>query len=180
MKDLPKRKNLRLKGFDYNTPGARFITICTHQRRQFLSKVVGELPDHDTFGSLEESPAVVLTERGQIIDRIIRTLPSHLGVEIEEYVIMPNHIHLIVIIPEQERAIRESPLQKRSVLSKVIGYIKMTASKELNNRFGDHLIWQRGYYDHIIRNIKDHELILHYILTNPQKWQFDRFYEKEL
>ena len=79
MNNLPKRKNPRLEGFDYNTPGTRFITICTHQRRQFLSKVVGDLPDHDTFGSMEEMPSVVLTEQGQIVDRIIRNLPVGRG-----------------------------------------------------------------------------------------------------
>ncbi len=181
MKDFSKRKNPRLNGFDYSSPGARFITVCTHNRRQILSRVEGELPNHDTFGSFEESPTVVLTEQGQIVDRILRTLPSHLGVEIERYVIMPNHIHLIVIVTEQTRAIRESPLQKkRSVLSKAMGYIKMKASREIRSRFGDDIVWQRGYYDHIIRNEKDHEAITHYILSNPQKWQFDRFYKEGL
>ncbi|MBQ8323915.1 MAG: hypothetical protein IJX82_02045 [Clostridia bacterium] len=179
--NLPKRKNPRLEGFDYNTPGTRFITICTHQRRQFLSKVVGDLPDHDTFGSMEEMPSVVLTEQGQIVDRIIRNLPSRLGVEIEQYIIMPNHIHMIVIVPELMRAIRESPLQKkRSDLSKAIGYIKMNASKEIRARFGYQRIWQRNFHDHIIRNPQDHEAIAHYILTNPQKWQFDCFCKEGL
>ena len=70
--------------------------------------------------------------------------------------------------------------KKRSVLSKAMGYIKMKASREIRSRFGDDIVWQRGYYDHIIRNEKDHEAITHYILSNPQKWQFDRFYKEGL
>ena len=178
--NLPKRKNPRLEGFDYNTPGTRFITICTHQRRQFLSKVVGDLPDHDTFGSMEEMPSVVLTEQGQIVDRIIRNLPSRLGVEIEQYIIMPNHIHMIVIVPELMRAIRESPLQKkRSDLSKAIGYIKMNASKEIRARFGYQRIWQRNFHDHIIRNRNDYEEHVKYIYENPIRWYYDKLYAEE-
>ena len=101
---LPVRKNLRLREFDYNTPGAYFITFCTHNRSNTLSRIVG---------AIQESPVSQLTTCGVIVDAVIQSIPEHLHVTIDRYVIMPNHVHLIVVIAESDvlRAIRESPLQ---------------------------------------------------------------------
>ncbi len=120
-----------------------------------------------------------LTHKGRIAERIIKNIPSHLGAKIEEYVIMPNHIHLIAVIEDDElRAIRESPLpsKRRSIISKVVGYIKMKTSKEIHRLYGDVPVWQRGYYDHIICSEKEHEEISKYMYFNPSVWQFKRFY----
>ena len=94
---------------------------------------------------------------------------------------MPNHIHLLIVIVDSEawRAIRESPLRVRSVISKVVGYIKMNASKEIRRQYGAVKIWQRGFHDHIIRNQQDYEEIAKYIYENPLRWKCDCFYEEE-
>ena len=113
---------------------------------------------------------------------------------------MPNHIHLIIIITDDEelrairesplrgrsvisdeelRAIRESPLRGWSVISKVIGYVKMNASKEIHGKYDDTVIWQRGFHDHIIRDRRDYEKIAKYIYENPIRWQYDCFFAKE-
>ena len=235
--DLPKRKRLRLKNYDYSTPGAYFITICTHNKQRTLSHITGtiqessESPVH-TVGTIHESPetpahivgaihessetpahTVVaihesseipthivgaihespqsskspkspetkLTEYGKIIDNIINHIPEHCKATIDKYVIMPNHIHLIVIINDDEelRAIRESSAQGRSVISKIIGYIKMNASKEIHNRYGNTTVWQRGFHDHIIRDLHEYEKIAEYIYENPIRWQSDCFYTEE-
>ena len=170
--ELPKRKRLRLHNFDYSTPGAYFITMCTHNRKCTLSHIVG---------AIHESPEWELTEYGKIVDRLINHIPEHYKAEIDRYVIMPNHIHLVVIISDDEefRAIRESPLRGRSVISKVIGYIKMNASKEIHSRYGNTTVWQRGFHDHIIRDRHDYEKIAEYIYENPIKWQYDCFYSEE-
>ena len=86
--------------------------------------------------------------------KTIRNIPERYKATVDRYVIMPNHIHLIIIITDDEelRAIRESPLRGRSVISKVIGYVKMNASKEIHGKYDDAVIWQRGFHDHIIRN----------------------------
>ena len=171
-KELPKRKRLRLKDFDYSTPGAYFVTICTHNRNCTLSRIVG---------AIHESPEIQLTEYGKIADRSINSIPEHSKATIDRYVIMPNHIHLIIVITDNEelRAIRESPLHGRSVISKIIGYIKMNASKEIHNRYGNVAVWQRGFHDHIIRNRNDYEKISKYIYENPIVWQYDCFYTEE-
>ena len=169
---LPARKNLRLTDYDYNTPGAYFITICTHNRRNMWSRIVG---------AIHESPAPHLTDWGNIADRVIRDLPENIGVTVDRYVIMPNHIHMILMINDSDyqRAIRESPLRGRSIISKAVGYIKMNASKSIRNQYGDISVWQRGYYDHIIRNEQDYITIANYIDENPLKWKLDKLYSAE-
>ena len=166
---FPKRKNPRLKHFDYNTPCAYFITFCTCHRKNTLSRIVG---------AIHESPVIQLSAYGKIADKVIRNIPPHLQVRIEYFVIMPNHIHLVVTIPDCDtvRAIRESPLRGRSIISKTVGYIKMNISKEIHQRFGDATVWQRGFHDHIIRNEQHYLQIATYVQENPLRWQQDCFY----
>jgi len=170
--DFPSRKALRIDSYDYSTPGAYFLTFCTHNKKHTLSCIVG---------AIHESPAPQLTTCGKIVDRIIRNLPEHLSVTIDRYVIMPNHIHLIAVITEENmlREIRESPLRSRSIISKLIGYIKMNASKAIRQHYGEISVWQRGYYDHIIRNREDYTMLAAYIDTNPLRWTLDKLYTEE-
>ena len=169
---LPKRKNNRLQHFDYSSPGAYFITICTYKRKNTLSHIVG---------AIHESPEPKLTEYGMIIDNVIQKLPTHLKVTIDRYVIMPNHVHMIIVIADDEtlRAIRESLLRGRSVISKTVGYIKMNASKEIHNRYGNTTIWQRGFHDQVIRDRQDYEKITQYIHENPLRRKYDKLYSEE-
>ena len=169
---LPVRKSLRMSHFDYNTPGAYFLTFCTYNRHHTLSRIVGALP---------EATNPQLTNCGRIVDAILQNIPDHLHVTIDRYVIMPNHVHLIAIITEEDVMweIRESPLQRRSIISKLIGYIKMNASKEIHQRYNDMPIWQRGFYDHAIRNHADYVALAEYIHTNPLRWKLDKLYTEE-
>ena len=127
--DLPKRKPLRLPDYDYSAPGACFVTICTHDRRCILSDI--------TVGALHEAPAVSvkLTQLGQIVDEAIQSLPErYSNLTVDQYVVMPNHIHLLLRM-EAERALREAPLRQagtRFLLAKVVGYLKMNCSKRIH------------------------------------------------
>jgi REP element-mobilizing transposase RayT len=108
MMKQPKRKPTRLKDFDYSTPGAYFITMCTHNRKCLFSRIVG---------AIHESPENKLTQYGEIAEQVIKLLPDRFDVSIPKYVIMPNHVHLIIEISNfEERAIRESPLQQRKII----------------------------------------------------------------
>ena len=169
---LPARKPLRMSHYDYNTPGVYFLTFCTHNRKHFLSRIVG---------ATAESPEPQLTTCGKIVDAVIRNIPAHLHVTIDRYVIMPNHVHLIAVITEEDvlREIHESPLQSRSIMSKLIGFIKMNASKAIRQHYGDVAVWQRGYYDHVIRNQEDYVALAEYIQTNPLRWELDKLYAEE-
>ena len=77
------------------------------------------------------------------------------------------------------REIRESPQRSRSIISKLIGYIKMNASKAIRQRYGDMAVWQRSYHDHVIRNREDYEMIAKYIHENPLRWELDQLYSEE-
>ena len=158
--------------YDYNTPGAYFLTFCTHNRKCFLSRIVE---------AIHESPESRLTTCGKIVETVMQNIPTHLPVKIDRYVIMPNHVHLIAVITDDDalRAIHESPLQSRTIMSKLVGYIKMNASKAIRQHYGDIAVWQRGYYDHVIRNQEDYVALAEYIQTNPLRWELDKLYSKE-
>ena len=97
------------------------------------------------------------------------------NINIDKYIIMPNHIHMIVVI-SGEWAIRESPLPKRSLLSQIVGYFKMNTAKQIHAENKNLDVWQRGYYDNIIRNEKAYQVIYEYIDTNPLKWKEDKYF----
>ena len=171
--DLPKRKQIRLPEYDYSTPGAYFVTICTQNRRCILSDIA--------VGALHEAPVVSvrLTEIGRVVDQVIQSLPArYSNMTVDHYVIMPNHIHLLLRI-EAERALREAPLREgetRSLLSKAVGYLKMNCSKRIHGNRPGLQVFQRGYYEHVIRGEKDYLEIWEYIDTNPARWAEDCYY----
>ena len=157
--DLPKRKSTRLNGYDYSLSGVYFITICTKNKQCILSKIVGE-----GFHAL---PQNILTPIGTEIEKSIQNINDNYdGVTIEKYIVMPNHIHLIVIL-NNSGGHGNPPLQN------IIGQLKSYTTK----KFGDTL-WQRSYHDHIIRGEKDYQKIWEYIDTNVIKWENDCFYNK--
>ena len=130
-------------------------------------------------GAIHESPENKLTEYGKITEEIIRLLPDRFNVKIPKYVIMPNHIHMIIEInDDNKRAIRESPLHKeRSVVDKIVGFLKMNVSKKIHNTYSEkEPIRQASYHDHIIRDEKDYAQIYGYIETNVIRWEKDCFY----
>ncbi|MBO4692917.1 MAG: transposase [Clostridia bacterium] len=155
---LPVRKKSRLENYDYSQEGAYFITICVKDRKKILSKIVG---------AIHESAEIELTQYGKILDNHINNLNARFNINVDKYVIMPDHIHLIITI--NERAIRESPLQRRPTISKAIGFLKMNASRDIHNAGYKGEIWQRSYYDHVIRNQNDYNEIWEYIDSNHKK-----------
>ena len=175
--DLPKRKQIRLADYDYSSPGAYFVTICTKDRRNILSNIaVGA----DALGG----PCLTLTEIGQIVERYILSTGNIAGLSVDQYVIMPNHIHLLLQIGETDAASEGGPLRASAptgkngtsrapapTLSDAVG-----ALKRLVNREAGRNIWQRGYYEHVIRNEHDYREIWEYIENNPAKWAEDRYY----
>ena len=167
-KDLAKRKPVRLKEYDYNGVGLYFITICTDKRRKILSQIVG--------GDVLDAPCVELSMYGKIVDKYINQLNAfYENISVEQYVVMPNHIHLILFVRQNGSSRTSTPTVKQH--SAVPAFV-LTLKRFCNKEIGEN-IWQRYYHDHIIRNKCDYEEISKYICENPLKWQFDELYCEE-
>ncbi len=164
-KELPKRKSTRLKHFDYATNGAYFITICTENRKNILSTIVGE-----------GSPLPQLSQEGKVVDSWIQELPNkYPEISVDCYVIMPNHIHLLLSFIKTDGRGDPSP-----TVNEVIGWLKYQATKDINKSRSTtgEKIFQRSFYDHVVRNRDDYCEIRNYIYENPLRWQFDQLYTK--
>ena len=157
--DLPKRKPIRLKGYDYSQNGAYFITMCTNKRECILSNIVGD----DAY----IVPKNNLSQIGLICEKYINNINIKYGnVTVDKFVIIPNHIHLF--ISHHGTMWASSP-------TKTIGDI-IRSFKTLVTKEAGFPIWQRFYHDHIIRGEKDYLKIWEYIDTNVIKWKKDCFY----
>ena len=156
--NLPNRKPTRLKNFDYSANGAYFVTVCTHNKQKLLCNIVGE--------GLCALPQILLTDIGREINSSILYINNHYkNIHIEKYVIMPNHIHMIVVIGNYTGVDGTPPLQS------VVGALKSYTTRKHGKK-----LWQRSFHDHIIRDQADYLKIWNYIETNPAKWQTDCFY----
>ena len=96
----------------------------------------------------------------------------HLKVKIDKYVIMPNHLHMIMVVEDNQQTL----LRKRQIIDNAVGYIKMNASKRIHKEVCNDKVWQRSFHDHIIRNEKEYLKIWEYIDNNPISWEMDCFY----
>ena len=152
---LPERKPNRLCEYDYSTNGAYFVTICTHNRKKILSSIVGD-----------ESP--VPKPIGIIAEEYIRQIQEKYStISVDRYVIMPDHIHMLLRFDINTGTGNPSP-----TLGNVIGWYKYQVTKLVNQKMNTHgeKLFQRSYYDHVIRNQQDYDEIWEYIENNPLKW----------
>jgi len=172
-RSIRRRNSLRLPTADYNQPAAYFITLTTQDRRQL-------------FGSIHEGQ-MICSRYGSVVWDVWRSLPAkYPDIDIDSAVVMPDHFHGIIIIKDMVGAIHESPLrigvdesplQRRKMkLPLVVGYLKMNTARKINRLRGTpgQTVWQRGYYDHILRDDRDYDALTEYILTNPQNWLVDK------
>ena len=161
--DLPNRKQIRLPDYDYSAPGAYFVTVCTQNRRCILSDIsVGA-------GALD-GPKPHLTDMGKIVENYILSTEHIPGVHVDKFVTMPNHIHLILTIDENGGPSR-APAPTNEMIPHAIGTLKRFVNKEIGEN-----IWQRGFYEHVIRNERDYREIWDYIDGNPARWAEDQYY----
>lgn len=154
MTDLPNRKRLRLPHYDYNSNGVYFVTFCVHNRKRILSCIsVGS-------GDLD-APQVRLTDYGKIVENnLLKMEDIYKHIHLLNYVIMPDHVHLLLVL---EGCPFDGATNK--TLSAYIGTLKRFSNKQIGKR-----IWQRGFYDHIIRNDTDLYECYRYIEGNPSEW----------
>jgi len=206
--DIHHRRSIRLQGYDYSQNGAYYVTLCTQNRECLFGEIVnGEM---------------ILNEYGKIVEQCWNNLSNHYdNIELDAYVIMPNHFHGIILItdtvdnvgaihelplhelplhespihespihespihesPIHESPIHESPQQRRKMLlPKIVGRFKTNSAKQINQMRNTPgiSVWQRNYYEHIIRNDKSLENIRNYIINNPSEWYYDDYNPKKV
>jgi REP element-mobilizing transposase RayT len=168
---LQQRKQLRLKGWDYGK-GWYFVTVCIKSRKCI-------------FGNIQKND-ILLSQEGHIVEKWISSLPLHYDdVSIDCSVVMPNHVHMIVVLRPKldvgtihELSLRMQKTRTHIPLSNIIGYWKMHTAKEINalhNSQGTPF-WQRSYYERIIRNEREYQELCAYIRNNPRNWYEDSLY----
>jgi len=162
--ELPKRKNPRLDQYDYTQNGAYFVTICLKPRLPRFDVV----RRGDPCGRPPVSPYVELTDLGHVAEATFAYLETQYPVSIPVFQVMPDHVHAIVVL-EQRATARVAP-----TLGQIIGGYKskvytqcLALCKEKNITLGP--LWQRGYYEHVIRNQDDFDAAADYISTNPTR-----------
>lgn len=156
--ELPNRKLPRLNGYDYSTPNYYFVTICTHERMLLFGN-----PDR-------------LSCCGRLAESELLNISNHFkNVKIDKYVIMPNHIHAIIVIGCERESERSRPFP---TLSNIIGLYKSGVSKRIHAVMPEVRVWQKSFYDRIIRNEVGYREIWKYIDENPQKWAEDELYRQ--
>ena len=169
--NIHRRRSVRLQGYDYSQAGAYFITICT-QGRECL------------FGAIENGE-MMLSECGQIAhDEWLKSAKIRSEIELGEYVIMPNHFHGILIIGRGTA--RRAPTVEQfgqpvsGSLPTIIRAFKSAITKRINEmrQSPGVSIWQRNYFEHVIRNEADYRRITEYVENNPRQWEEDSLHPK--
>ncbi len=162
------RRSIRYKGYDYSQQGGYFVTICVHDHECLL----GDVSDTE----------MQLNDCGSIAHDAWIDLPNHYpNVEMDEFVVMPNHVHGIIIIMDHDETFAGAgsepapTMVKRYPLSEIVRSFKTFSARRINELRGTHgcPVWQRNYYEHIIRNEKELIAIRGYIVNNPSKWSAD-------
>ena len=154
---LPQRKNIRLKEYDYTQEAYYFITVCIKDRVNILGKII-----KDCRGEHCSSAKMELSHEGETVKKYLELIhEKYDNIIIDEYVIMPNHIHIILAIAEQ----------KSISVSKIIQQYKGIVTKELG-----YSIWQKLFYEHVIRDEKEYYLVKEYIKNNVINWEEDKYF----
>ena len=174
--DIHKRKSIRLKGYDYSRAGMYFITICTYNRDCLFGEIVNE--------------EIILNEYGRIVEEeILKTAEIRKNIKIDKFVIMPNHIHLIIeIITDDEKQIldKNRDIKEEIKILKspsdnvgaVVRGIKSQVTANINKKRDSKgiPIWHKNYYENIIRNEEMYLKVAEYIENNPRLWKNDKYF----
>jgi putative transposase len=176
------RRSTRLPGFDYSHPGAYFVTVCIHDRKQeFFGNVVGGIMVENDFGNA--------------VRQCWNDLPAHYPhIRLDEFIIMPNHLHGIIVIcdsaPVVGAGLKPAPTKPAPTkpingmiphsnphrgLPEIVRALKTFSARRINEmrQTPGIPVWQRNYYDHIIRDAKSHYFIRQYVRNNPANWTAD-------
>ena len=166
MKNFPQRKSIRLKNCDYSENGFYYVTVCTQNRECLFGDIIDR--------------KMVLNGAGKIIQNIWELLPGHYSVKLDAFQIMPNHVHFIIRMDGDGDGDRATTRVARTLGDVVGGFKSITSVEYIKNvkKSGwkpfDRRLWQRNYYEHIVRTENDLDRIRQYIKINPIRWSRDK------
>ncbi|CAK8717674.1 Transposase IS200-like domain-containing protein [Candidatus Electrothrix laxa] len=182
--EIHRRRSIRLKGYDYAQAGAYCITLCTHGRECLFGEVANQ--------------EMQVNEAGRIvIDEWLKTPAIRAEIELDEWVVMPNHLHGIIVITNagagnrhtENRPIRQPigrpPVAPTGPKPKSLGALVAGFKSSVTRRINEYRqspglkIWQRNYWEHIIRHETELQTLRQYIITNPASWQQDSLYSEQ-
>lgn len=152
---------MRLERWDYSDSGYYFVTVCVKEREHLLGRCVG--------ADVLIGPHIELSKYGKIVEDVLSQMPN-----VDQYVVMPNHIHVVFAIPPQKEEASGPMRTSAPAIPWMVRYLKRMVTQKCGRP-----IWQRSYYDHIIRDERDYLRIKEYIVTNPAKWKEDPYYEED-
>ena len=160
--DRHQRRSVRLKGYDYSQSGDYFVTVVTLNRLPVLGEIVdGEM---------------LLNSTGQSVADAWEWLANRYPhIELDEFVVMPNHLHGIIVISNDVKGGSRTAPTARKPLGRLVAAFKTVSTKQVNIAHGTpgQPLWQRNFYEHVIRNEEELDRIREYIATNPMKWETD-------
>jgi len=162
--EIHHRHSIRLRGYDYSQPGRYYVTICTRNKERLLGEIIeGEMHRNGL---------------GDYVALCWEWLPrQYTCVDLDEWIVMPNHLHGIIVIAcgGGSRTAPTTPLANRKPLGRLVGAFKTVSTAHFNQARGTPgaVLWQRDFYDHIIRNEDELNIIREYIRTNPLRWGSD-------
>lgn len=167
MKIGKSRKPNRLRHFDYSANGWYFVTICTKDKEKYFGKI--------------ENNTMILNELGEMVREYWLVIPEHFPyVILDEFIIMPNHIHGIIVIEHNNYGVGNNDrcsLQRNrnmQLLPKIISQYKSSVTRDIRKQFNNYRFrWQKSFFDHIIRDETSLQNIRTYIRFNPLKWNTD-------
>jgi putative transposase len=173
--EIHRRRSIRLKDYDYSQAGAYFVTICAWNKDCI-------------FGDVENAE-IRMNECGQVVrNEWLHTENIRSNVELDAFIVMPNHVHGILVIVEGGRGVLQYAPSKKcgfsspsQTLGSIIRGLKSSATKIINQIRNSHgvPVWQRNYYEHIIRNETELNKIREYIINNPLNWKTDENYRAD-
>ena len=173
-KDLPKRKDIRLKNYDYSSPGAYFVTVCTENRKNYFwnGSIEPQTFKWCSVGANCVRPQnLPLSDIGKLVlDELERWNQTYPAVSLYSYVIMPNHLHILAVIYADEYG---RP-QVAPTVERMVKQFKGVVTKRVGKP-----IWQKSFIEHVIRDKKDYETRSNYIYENPMRWCYDELYAEE-
>ncbi len=167
--EYPTRRALRLRDYDYREPGVYFFTICVQDHHCIFGKIVNQ--------------KMVLYPAGRIVWQCWRDLPRHFPeIQLDQFVVMPNHIHGVIVLHKKSNGragLRPAPTtgcDGCASLANLIGALKSFSSRQINKARGTLgiKVWQRNYFERVVRSGKELSAIQNYINENPSRWEWDR------